>query len=147
MSQQNVDLVRSLYACFAAGDVAALLRGLSPDVVWNEAENFPYADRNPYRGPEAVGEGLFARLAAEWDLAVVPEEFVDAGEIVIALGRFQGHFRANGAALDAQFAHLFRIRDGRVARFDEYADTLQTAQAMARPAVAEPSLIVMANPA
>jgi hypothetical protein len=27
----------------------------------------PYADKNPYVGPNAVLEGLFARLAGEWD--------------------------------------------------------------------------------
>jgi ketosteroid isomerase-like protein len=144
MSQENVALVRSLYDCFADGNVAALLGALSPDVIWNEAENFPYADRNPYRGPQAVGEGLFARLAADWDLAVVPQEFLDAGDTVVVLGRFQGHLKANGAALDAQFAHVFRIAGGKVVAYDEYADTLQTAQVMngASAAMAVPPMTV-----
>ncbi|MDB5671686.1 MAG: hypothetical protein JWO25_2645 [Alphaproteobacteria bacterium] len=133
---RNVALVRSLYESFAAGDLAALLGALSPSVVWNEAENFPYADRNPYCGPEAVGEGLFARIAADWDLAVLPAEYIDAGDTIVALGRFKGRFRANGEALDAQFAHVFRIRDGKVVGFDEYADTLQAARVMATALVA-----------
>jgi ketosteroid isomerase-like protein len=138
MSQENVELVRGLYARFAEGNVAALLAGLAPDVIWNEAENFPYADRNPYVGPQAVGDGLFARLAAEWDLAVIPEEFVDAGDTIVVLGRFKGRYKANGAPLDAQLAHVFRIRDGKVARFDEYADTLQAARVMAAAAAPVP---------
>src|SRR4051812_41629166 len=114
MSQQNVAMVRSLYESFALGDLGALLGALSPGVVWNEAENFPYADRNPYRGPAAVGEGLFARMAEDWELAVLPHELIDAGDTVIALGRFKGVCKATGGVLDAQFAHLFRIRDGKV---------------------------------
>jgi ketosteroid isomerase-like protein len=132
MSQENVALVRGLYDRFAEGNIAALLAALSPQVIWNEAENFPYADRNPYRGPDAVGEGLFARIAADWELAVLPHEFLDAGDTVVALGRFKGRLKANGRALDAQFAHVFRVRDGRIVAFDEYADTWQAAQAMGR---------------
>jgi ketosteroid isomerase-like protein len=34
--------------------------------------------------------------------------------------------------MDAQFAHVWRVRDGKVAAFDEYADTLQAAVVMGR---------------
>src|ERR1017187_8878036 len=50
MSQANVDLIQSLYAAFARGDGPAVLAGMDPAIVWNEAENFLYADRNPYVG-------------------------------------------------------------------------------------------------
>ena len=42
----NVQILRDTYAAFAAGDVPAVLSVMSPDIVWNEAENFPYADGN-----------------------------------------------------------------------------------------------------
>ena len=64
MSAENVAIVRGIYNAFAAGDVAGVLAAMSPDLVWHEAENFPYADRNPYRGPQAVASGVFARLAS-----------------------------------------------------------------------------------
>ena len=54
MSAENVAIVRGIYNAFAAGDVAGVLGAMSPDLVWHEAENFPYADRNPYNGPQAV---------------------------------------------------------------------------------------------
>jgi ketosteroid isomerase-like protein len=129
MSQENVALVRGLYDRFAEGNIAALLAALSPHVIWNEAENFPYADRNPYRGPDAVGEGLFARIAADWELAVLPHEFLDAGDTVVVLGRYTGGFKATGKRIDAQMAHVWRVRDGKVVRFHQYVDTLQIARA------------------
>ena len=67
MSEQNVALVRGIYDAFAAGDVPGVLGAMSPDIVWNEAENFIYADGNPYRGPEAILNGVFARCIGEWD--------------------------------------------------------------------------------
>ena len=58
----NIEPVRALYAAFAKGDMPAALACMAPDIVWNEAENYPYADRNPYIGPEAVLMGVFARI-------------------------------------------------------------------------------------
>ena len=129
MSQQNVDLVRAIYGAFAAGDVPGVLALMAPYIVWNEAENFPYADGNPYRGPEAILGGVFARLGSEWDgFAAVPEEFLDAGDAVVVLGRYRGTCKATGRAMDAQLAHVWRVADGKAARFQQYTDTLQAAR-------------------
>jgi ketosteroid isomerase-like protein len=129
MSQQNVDLVRAIYAAFAAGDMPGVLSLVSPDIVWNEAENFPYADGNPYLGAEAVLQGVFARIGAEWDgFGATPDEILDAGDTVVVLGRYRGTFKGTGKRLDAQLAHVWRIAGGKAARFQQYTDTLQTAQ-------------------
>lgn len=126
MSQANVDLIRGLYEAFARGDGPAILGAMDPAIVWNEAENFPYADRNPYVGPMAVAEGVFGRIGAEWDrFQAVPGEILDAGDTVVALGRYTGTFKATGKQLNAQFAHVWRVRDGKIAAFQQYADTAQ----------------------
>jgi len=129
MSQENVALVRGLYAAFASGDVPGVLGAMSPDIVWNEAENFPYADGNPYVGPMAVAQGVFARLGSEWDgFAVVPGEILDAGDTVVVLGHYRGTFKATGKAMNAQMVHVWRIIDGKVTAFQQYVDTLQVAR-------------------
>jgi ketosteroid isomerase-like protein len=131
MSEQNVALVRSIYDAFAAGDIPGVVGGMSPDVVWNEAENFPYADGNPYCGTDAILGGVFARLGSEWDgFAAHPEEFLDAGDTVVVLGRYRGTCKATGLAMDAQFAHVWRVADGKAERFQQYTDTLQAARVM-----------------
>ena len=130
MSQENVALVRGIYDAFAAGDVPAVLGAMSPDIVWNEAENFPLADRNPYVGPNAILEGVFARLAADWDgFAVGVDELLDAGDAVVALGRYRGTNRATGRAIDAQLVHIWRIEDGKAKAFQQLTDTLQVGRA------------------
>jgi ketosteroid isomerase-like protein len=129
MSEQNIDLVRAIYAAFAAGDVPSVVALMSPDMVWNEAENFPYADGNPYCGAEAILGGVFARLGSEWEgFAAVPEEFLDAGDTVVVLGRYRGTFKATGLAMDSQLAHVWRVADGKAVRFQQYTDTLQAAR-------------------
>ena len=130
MSQANVDLIRGIYAAFAVGDVPAVLGAMSEDMVWNEAENFPYADGNPYRGHDAILGGVFARLGAEWDgFAALPEEFLDAGDTIVVLGRYRGSHKATGRSLDAQLAHVWRLKDGKAVAFQQYTDTLQAARA------------------
>jgi ketosteroid isomerase-like protein len=130
MSNENVELVRAIYAAFGAGDIEGVVSRMAPDIEWNEAENFPYADGNPYRGPEAILGGVFARLGGEWDgFAPTPEEFLDAGDAVLVLGRYTGTYKATGRPVDAQMVHLWRVRDGKAVRFDQYTDTLQFARA------------------
>ena len=130
MSQQNVETVRSLYAAFAKGDVPTVLGVLAPDIEWREADNFIYADGNPYVGPNAVLQGVFLRLATEWDgFAATPAQFFDAGETVIVTGRYTGAYKATGKSVDAQFVHCWTLQDGKVIRFQQYADTLQVARA------------------
>ncbi len=126
MSGQNAELIRGIYSAFAAGDVEGVLGAMSPDIVWNEAENFPYADGNPYVGPMAVATGVFARCAGEWDgFTVEVDEILDAGDTVVALGHYLGAYKATGRSMRTQFAHVWRVSGGKATRFQQYADTLQ----------------------
>ncbi|MGB6037948.1 MAG: hypothetical protein WBG42_16855, partial [Cryomorphaceae bacterium] len=63
----NLAVIDDLYQAFAKGDIPGALADMDPNIEWNEAESFPYADGNPYIGPQAVVEGVFARIGAEWE--------------------------------------------------------------------------------
>ena len=130
---QNVDVIRGAYDAFAAGDVPAVLEAMAPGIEWNEAENFPYADGNLYMGSDAVVEGVFARLGQDWDFwRLVIENVFDAGDNVVVLGRYQSKHSTTGSDLDAQFAHIWWLEDGKITRFQQYADTAQVLEAMGR---------------
>jgi hypothetical protein len=123
-------VVRNLYDAFARGDAGAVLAAFDPAIEWNEAESFRYADRNPYRGPGAIGEGVFQRIGTDLEnFSVTPERFIDAGDAVAVEGRYRGTVRATGRAVVAQFAHIWRIRDGKVVGFQQYTDTKQWSDA------------------
>ena len=125
----NNQLVRGIYDAFARGDAGAVLGTLSPNVRWMEAEHFPYADGNPYVGPQRVAEGVFGRLMREWDgFAIQLERIIDGGDTVIAQGRYRATYKASGQPVDAQFVHVWDVRDGAVAAFQQYTDTLQFAR-------------------
>lgn len=128
-----VQTVKDLYAAIGRGDVAAVLGAFDPAVVWNEADGFLFADRNPYIGGQAVAEGVIGRLAAEVDgFTVSPGRFIDGGDTVVVEGRYTGTWRATGSKVDAQFAHVWDVRDGRILRFQQYTDTAQWMKAAGR---------------
>ena len=65
------------------------------------------------------------RLGSEWNgFAAVPDEFIDAGETVVALGKYSGTYKATGKPLQVNFAHVWKMQDGKAIRFTQYVDTL-----------------------
>lgn len=119
----NLNSVQGVYDAFAKGDIPAVLGFLSSDVDWTEAEGFPYG--GTYTGPDAVLEGVFMRLGTEWEsFAVVPDEFIDGGDTVVVLGKYRGTYKATGKSFQANFAHVWKVREGKAVKFVQYVDTL-----------------------
>jgi uncharacterized protein len=134
MSEENVKVVKDLYEAFGKGNVHAVLGSFDKQIEWREADNFIYADRNPYIGPQAILEGVFMRLGAQWDgFAVEPERFLDAGDTVVVLGHYTGIYRRSGKKVRAQMAHVWDLRDGKILKFQQYTDTLQFGDAIVHP--------------
>lgn len=130
MSSANVAIAKSIYEAFTRDDLDAFMSVLSPDVIWNVAENYPYAAGNPYIGPAAVQSEL-DMLGADWDgFAVNITELLDAGDKVVAIGRYTGTCKKTGKQVDAQTSHIITIAEGKIIVFQQYTDTLQLMQAM-----------------
>jgi ketosteroid isomerase-like protein len=126
MNSDHVTFVQQVYDAFARGDVPGVLGAFDAGIEWREAEGFPYADGNPYVGPNAVLQGIFGRIAAEWDnFTVQPHEALPTPDGAVVLGRYSGTFKATGRRVDAQFAHVWRIQNGKVRGFQQYTDTAQ----------------------
>jgi ketosteroid isomerase-like protein len=132
MNSDHVAVIRQVYDAFARGDVPAVLGAFDAQIQWREAEGFPYADGNPYVGPDAIVQGVFGRLVAEWDnFRVQPAEILPTPGGAVALGRYSGTYKATGRAVDAPFAHVWRITDGRINGFQQFTDTAQFNHAIA----------------
>jgi len=131
MSAENVAIVRALYEAFGKGDIPGVLGKFDQKIEWREAENFIYADRNPYIGPNAILEGVFLRFVSEWtDFTVSPDSIIDAGEQVVTLGTYSGTHKKTGKSVRAQMVHVWNMSDGKAVRFQQYTDTKQFADAV-----------------
>ena len=127
----NAQTIQAAYAAFASNDPSVLFGALAPDIQWHEAQGNPLADRNPYVGAEAVGDGVFGRLLAAIDnFTAATDRVVDGGDDVIVLGRYRGTMKHSGATLDAPFCHVYRFEGDRIMSFQQYTDTAQWAQLM-----------------
>jgi len=125
----NLKAVQGTYEAFAKGNVPAVLAFLASNIEWTEAEGFPYA--GTYVGPNAVLEGVFMRLGTEWEgFAAVPDEFIDAGDTVVVLGKYSGVYKSTGKKFQANFAHVWKVRDGQAHKFVQYTDTLLVHRAL-----------------
>tara|TARA_R110000868_G_scaffold1389_9_gene10734 strand:+ start:7472 stop:8347 length:876 start_codon:yes stop_codon:yes gene_type:complete len=133
-SPENVQVINNLYKAFDVGDIPNVLAGLDAKIVWNEAEGNAYADGNPYIGPDAVLNGVFARVGGEWDgFKLVNIELHDmSNNQVLATLRYNGTYKKTNKSIDAQVAHLWTLKDGKVIAFQQYVDTKQLNDAIGK---------------
>jgi hypothetical protein len=125
----SLDLVKNLYELFALGDAPGLQAALDENIVWTEAEGFPYG--GTYIGHKAVIDNVLKKLATEWDeYRVEPDEFLDAGNRIVALGNYSGTYKKTGKSMHVPFAHVWTIENGKATRFIQYTDTLKVSEAL-----------------
>jgi ketosteroid isomerase-like protein len=127
--QENTTLVQQAYGHFQSGDILAVLDSLSEDVQWvpAEAEGVPVSGTR--RGREQVGQFFQSLSDTQEAQQFEPREFVTQDDKVVALGHYAWHVKPTGREWESDFAHVFIVRDGKVARFQEYADTAALAEA------------------
>jgi ketosteroid isomerase-like protein len=128
----NLEVVQGLYEALAAGDEVRILDLLHPEVEWIQNEGFPGGGR--HLGARTVLTEVFGRLAMDWEgWGADIKEWIDvpAEGTVIALGVYRGTCRRTGRSMRAVFAHVYRVQDGRIYRFEQYADTAKIAEACA----------------
>ena len=121
----NTTIIDNLYKAFAIGDIPTVLGIMDDKITWNEAEGNAYADGNPYIGPEAVLNGVFGRIGAEHDyfnLTEIKLHNMDENQVLATL-RYKAKVKKNGAEYDAQVAHHWTLKEGKVIAFQQYVDT------------------------
>jgi ketosteroid isomerase-like protein len=121
----NVQVVRDFYAAVGSGNLPAGLALLTPDCGWTEMEGL--ADAGTFHGPDEVRDSIFVRIGGEWDgFGLAVDEVLDAGgDTVVGVGTYSGTFKATGRPMEARVVHVFRVREGKIAAFEQFADTLR----------------------
>lgn len=123
-------VVRDLYHAFGEKDEARLRELLHPEVEWIQCAGFPGGGHR--RGVEEVLQKVFRALRGEWrDWRVELEQFLEADGAVVVLGRYAGTHGVTGRSMEAVFAHVYDVVEGRITRFRQYADTVPLVEAAA----------------
>ena len=119
--EKETGIIQGMYAAVGKGDFPAFLGAMDPAITWNEAENFPYADRNPYIGPMAVAEGVFGRIAADWNNFILSDMVFHTAtdNSVVATGRYNGTHKITGKNIYAQFVHVWKVQNEKAVSFQQ----------------------------
>jgi ketosteroid isomerase-like protein len=121
--QENLQIVHRIYDAFSTGDLTAILNQMDDKVDWLffGSPKIPWA--GPRRGRSGV-EQFFKAAAAAFEVeAFQADEFLVAGDTIVVLGHERMKMRATGSLVEANWAHIWRLQQGRVVRFREYSDT------------------------
>ncbi len=125
----NKQIIENSYQSFATGDIPGLLGTFDENIEWTEAEGFPHG--GTYVGADAIVENVFMTLGSEWEgFSAVPDEILDAGERIVALGHYSGKYHATGKSMKVPFAHVWTLRGGKIVKFVQYTDTLKVSEAL-----------------
>ena len=110
MSESNIQIVKSAFERFLAGDIPGFLDLLADDVHWDHRgpEGVPF--NRLYEGRAAVGEFFQALSQPEEALAFAPREYFGAGDRVVCLGFFRWKVHATGKEWESDFAMAFTVQ-------------------------------------
>jgi ketosteroid isomerase-like protein len=120
---RSVDIVRRSYEAFERHDMDAVVADMHPDIEWHQAQGLPHGGL--YRGLDEVRRNIFDPLDEDWwnEFSAKPDEFLDAGDDVVVLGRYRGTAKRTGKILDVPFVHVWTLSGGRAVRFRQFLDT------------------------
>ena len=110
------DRLRTAYEGFGRRDMKSVLSVMDPDIEWDATDAL--AHTGVYHGHEGVTEYI-SSLSSAWEqYELNPEQFAESGDgaHVMVLGNVKGRLAANGQDVEARFAHVLQVEDGRVTR-------------------------------
>ena len=125
--QENVQIVKDLFAAMGSGDKQGLLSLTSEDIEWIiPGEDWPLA--GTHRGHAGLS-ALLQKLSDTVEFSYPePPEFVAQEDRVLVVGFATGKIKATNKAFEDHFVFAITIRNGKLTKVREYVDT----QALAR---------------
>jgi uncharacterized protein len=119
----NIGIIKSTYEGENSEENGKnLAKYVAQDISWTEAEGFPYG--GTYIGLENVTKNVFSRLASEWiDYKFTPEDYIASDDNVVAYGTYSGVYKLTGKAFKARVAHIWKLKDGKIIRFEQFVDS------------------------
>ena len=128
MSAGNVQIVRRLVEAFNDRDLDSMFAVLHPEAALHPLR--AQLEGKAYVGHDGLRE-LLADFDQDWEYVQMdPEEFREADDGVVVLGRLRARARASGMDLDVPMGFVWTLRDGRVVHgrtFSDPADALRAA--------------------
>ena len=128
MSQENVEVVRSVYERWSQGDFRGGLDVLDPLVLFVLPPEFP--DAGTYLGLERLA-GYKRGLLEPWTrFTIEAEEIADAGDSVVAAVLQRGVGDGSGAATEFRYFQAWSFRGRKVIRLENFRERAEALEAV-----------------
>src|SRR5258705_9598901 len=131
MTSQNEQLVRAFYESTAPGHGEALGGLEGSQVVYDLPAGMPVGAGH-FEGLQDVSDRFLTSFYGALDVRFLAEEFIAAGEHVVAIGRIQGTTRETEVPVDVPFVHVWTVREGRLQRLRAFTDTAVLSRALTK---------------
>jgi uncharacterized protein len=120
--QENLEVVRNIYAAFGRADVEGILALLDPQVSWRTPGPPDLPTAGLRRGVAGVRE-FFGVLLNTFDFEDFrPADFLAQDDTVVVVGTSREGPKGTGRFVDFRWVHVFRLRSGKIVEFEEPAD-------------------------
>jgi len=118
----NIEIIHELYRVFKKKDYDAFELICDKSISWNQNPGFPGG--GSYIGAEAVIENVFKSFDDRWEAWTFKiHEFLDAGDVVIVTGQYEGRHASAQKNFVSEAAHFYTVKNQRVIAFQQYCDT------------------------
>jgi ketosteroid isomerase-like protein len=120
MSQDNVEIVRRLIDAWNRNEqeravpLERVVPFLDPGVIFDATRRI--INPKTYAGIEGIRAMLAERDDVWGEFRMEADEFVDAGDRVVVIGRWVGKGRSSGVEVNQPIADVFTVHGGRVVR-------------------------------
>jgi ketosteroid isomerase-like protein len=115
VSEENVEIVRSLIKDWSRGEYSAALDSIDPEIEVNVA--FQANLDGTYRGHAGLAELMGTFWAEFEDQRIEIEQTMPAGSDVVVGVRFYGRGKRSGLEIDAPAWHVWSLREGKAVRW------------------------------
>lgn len=132
----TVEVAQRLYRALSDGDGNALMSLLTDDFEGLVSAGMPHGVGGKHHGRVAMITDVWGRIDARYDIDVLPREYLALADDarVLVLGTYRGSARDGDAAIggadkttrvDAAFAHVITVRNGRITALQQITDTVR----------------------
>jgi ketosteroid isomerase-like protein len=131
-TSQTKQLVMQAYQFYKAHDIKGILSLADENIEWigPDSDFLPFAGQ--FHGKDQVAH-FFSMLEQAQDvIEFEPQNFIAEGDKVAVTGTARWAVKTTGLTYDSPWAHIFTLRDGKIARFEQHTHTA-AAEAAFRP--------------
>ena len=131
MAEPEIQAVRRIYDALSKWNIDELAKDVAHDFELILPVTVPWGGtRHGRDGVEAFATIFRDHVEGQW---ADPDDFIEAGELIVVLGRLRGRARATGDEFEEHFAHVWTLSDGMPSRCRSYFDAAPIMAALGSP--------------